>query len=44
MWSAAGDDPRAVQLYLKVHSDAALDKAVAVVEKVHFTHTHTHTT
>ena len=34
MWALAENYPRAVQLYLKVRSDEALEKAIGVVEKV----------
>ncbi|MEW5304579.1 MAG: hypothetical protein WDW36_007181 [Sanguina aurantia] len=33
MWAAGEQYPRAVQLYLKVGTDAALEKAIGVVEK-----------
>mmetsp|Transcript_36982 Transcript_36982/g.82211 ORF Transcript_36982/g.82211 Transcript_36982/m.82211 type:complete len:1366 (+) Transcript_36982:300-4397(+) len=33
MWSSSGQDAKAVQLYLKVGNNMALDKAIAVVEK-----------
>ncbi|GFH27640.1 flagellar associated protein, partial [Haematococcus lacustris] len=33
MWLQGENFPRSVQLYLKQHTDAALDKAIAVVEK-----------